>query len=37
MGPVATRHINFRGVLNFPIEEYAEPVLRPPVRVPATP
>ena len=35
IGPVATRHINFRGVLHFPLEEFAEPVLRAPVRVPA--
>ncbi|MBK7236340.1 MAG: Tn3 family transposase [Sterolibacteriaceae bacterium] len=37
VGPVATRHINFRGVLHFPLDEFAEPVLREPVRVPATP
>jgi hypothetical protein len=37
VGPVATRHINCRGVLHFPLEEFAEPVLRTPVRVPATP
>jgi TnpA family transposase len=36
-GPVATRHINFRGVLHFPLDEFAEPVLRAPVRVPANP
>jgi len=36
-GPVATRHINFRGVLHFPLEEFAEPVMRAPVRVPAMP
>ena len=34
IGPVATRHINFRGVLHFPLDEFAEPVLRAPVRVP---
>ena len=33
--PVATSHINFRGVLNFPIEEFSEPILRAPVAVPA--
>lgn len=37
VGPVATRHINFRGVLHFPLAEFAEPVLRAPVRVPAMP
>ena len=37
IGPVGTRHINFRGVLHFPLEEFAEPVLRAPVRVPAKP
>ena len=37
VGPVATRHINFRGVLHFPLEEFAEPVLRAPVKVPAMP
>ena len=37
VGPVATRHINFRGVLHFPLEEFAEPVLRAPVRVPVKP
>ena len=37
IGPVATRHINFRGVLHFPLEEFAEPVMRAPVRVPAKP
>lgn len=34
IGPVATRHINFTGVLNFPLEEWVEPVLRAPVRAP---
>ena len=29
--PVATSHINFRAVLNFPIEEFSEPILRDPV------
>ena len=33
--PVATSHINFRAVLNFPIEEFSEPILRAPVAVPA--
>jgi TnpA family transposase len=37
VGPVATRHINFKGILHFPMEEFAEPVLRAPVRVPAMP
>ena len=37
VGPVATRLINFRGVLHFPLEEFAEPVLRTTVKVPATP
>ncbi len=37
VGPVATRHINFRGVLHFPLEEFAEPVLRAPIKVPAIP
>lgn len=37
VGPVATRHINFRGVLHFPLEEFAGPVLRQPIGVPATP
>ena len=37
VGPGTTRHINFRGVLHFPLEEFAEPVLRVPVRVPAAP
>jgi len=36
-GPVATRHINFRGALHFPLEEFAEPIMRAPVRVPAMP
>ncbi|MGB7181365.1 MAG: Tn3 family transposase, partial [Burkholderiaceae bacterium] len=36
VGPVATSHINFRGVLHFPIEELGEPILRAPVKVPAT-
>ena len=35
VGPVATSHINFRGVVNFPIEEFSEPILREPVVVPA--
>ena len=35
VGPVATSHINFNGVLNFPIEEFSEPILRAPVAVPA--
>ena len=35
--PVATSHINFRGVLHFPMEEFGEPILRPPVAVPAAP
>lgn len=30
VGPVATSHINFRGVLHFPIEEFSEPILRVP-------
>ena len=33
VGPVATSHINFRGVLNFPIEEFGAPILRAPVAV----
>ena len=33
VGPVATSHINFRGVLHFPLKELAEPILRPPLRV----
>lgn len=33
VGPVATSHINFRGVLHFPLKEFAEPILRPPLRV----
>ena len=37
IGPVATRHINFRGVLHFPLEEFAETVMRAPIRVPAAP
>lgn len=34
VGLVATSHINFRGFLNFPIEEFTEPILRVPVAVP---
>ncbi len=34
-GPVATSHINFRGVLKFPLEELAESILRPPIRLSA--
>ncbi len=34
IGPVATSHINFRGVLHFPVQEFAEPVLRSVVPVP---
>lgn len=37
VGPVTTRHINFRGVLYFPLEEFAEPVMRAPIRVPVAP
>ena len=37
VGPVATSHINFRGVLHFPKEEFGEPVLRALVAVPANP
>jgi hypothetical protein len=33
VGPVATGHINFRGLLHFPLKEFAEPILRSPVRV----
>jgi len=33
VGPVATSHINFRGVLHFPDDEYSEPILRPPARL----
>ena len=36
IGPVATSHINFRGILHFPMEQFGEPVLRAPVKVPAT-
>jgi len=36
IGPVATSHINFRGVLHFPLEELGEPVLCAPVPVPAS-
>jgi len=36
-GPIAIRHINFRGVLHFPPDEFAEPVMRAPVRVPTMP
>ena len=32
-GPVATGHINFRGVLHFPVEELGAPILRVPVRL----
>jgi hypothetical protein len=32
-GPVAPGHINFRGVLHFPLEELGEPILRVPVRL----
>lgn len=32
-GPVATGHINFRGVLHFPVEKLGEPILRVPVRL----
>jgi len=34
IGPVATSHINFRGVLHFPLKELAGPVLCAPVPVP---
>ena len=34
VGPVATSHVNFSSVLNFPIEEFSEPDLRAPVDVP---
>jgi hypothetical protein len=27
LGPVSTRHINFRGVLHFPLEEYAQAII----------
>ena len=37
VGPVAKRPSNFRGVPHFPLEEFAEPVTRAPVIVPATP
>ena len=33
VGPVATSHINFRGVLHFPLDQYSEPILRPPIRL----
>lgn len=36
VGSVATSHINFRGVLHFPMERLGEPVLRAPIKVPAT-
>jgi hypothetical protein len=36
-GPVSTAHIEFRGVLPFPLAEFAEPILQVPVQVPATP
>ena len=28
LGPMSTRHINFRGVFHFPINEFAGPILR---------
>lgn len=34
VGPVSTSHINFRGVLHFPLDEFAAPVLQAPVAVP---
>jgi TnpA family transposase len=37
VGPVSTTHINFRGVLHFPLAEFAQPVLQAPVAVPAAP
>lgn len=37
VGPVATSHINFRGVLHFPLEEFAEPVMHAGAPVPAVP
>ena len=33
VAPVATSHINFRGMFSFPFEELGEPILRPPVRM----
>ena len=33
IGPVATSHINFHGILHFPLKELGEPILRPPLRV----
>jgi hypothetical protein len=35
-GPVHGAH-RFRGVLPFPLAEFAEPILQVPVQVPATP
>jgi hypothetical protein len=28
LGPLSTRHINFRGILHFPIEQFAGPIFR---------
>jgi hypothetical protein len=35
--PVFTTHINFKGVLHFPLAEFAEPIPQAPVQIPATP
>jgi hypothetical protein len=35
VGPVGASHINFRGVLHFPMEEFGQPILRATVSVPA--
>jgi len=32
IGPVATRHINFHGVLHFPLDVFVNPVLHASVR-----
>jgi hypothetical protein len=37
VGPVSATHINFRGVLHFPLEEFSEPILQAAVPVPAAP
>jgi hypothetical protein len=37
VGPVGLSHINFRGVLHFPVEEFAGPILHSAVAVPVSP
>ncbi len=33
LGPLSRRHINFRGILQFPVEQFAEPIFRKEVPV----